>query len=109
VSDNITVRSIVGRFLEHSRIFYFYNNGFEDIYLSSADWMARNFDRRVELLFPIESNKIKNRICRILDKLLEDNVKARLLGADGRYRKVNRRGKKSMDSQNYFIEGEEIE
>ena len=109
VSDNITVRSIVGRFLEHSRIFYFFNNGFEDIYLSSADWMARNLDRRVELLFPIESNKIKDRICRILDKFLEDNVKARLLGADEIYRKVNRRGKKSMDSQSYFIEGEEIE
>ena len=109
VSHNITVRSIVGRFLEHSRIFYFYNNGSEDIYLSSADWMARNLDRRVELLFPIESAKIKDRIGSILDKLLEDNVKARLLGADEKYSKVMDRGKRTMDSQSYFIEGEEIE
>jgi len=104
ISDNITVRSIVGRFLEHSRIFYFYNNGIEDIYLSSADWMPRNLDRRVELLFPIENKNIKKRIVDILEKILEDNNKARVLNADGKYFKIDKRGKKLIDSQNYFIE-----
>jgi polyphosphate kinase len=104
VSENITVKSIVGRFLEHSRVFYFYNNGCEDIYLSSADLMHRNLDRRVELLFPVECKNIKNRIKGILEKILEDNGKARVMGPDGKYHKIDKRGRKITDSQNYFIE-----
>lgn len=104
VSENITVKSIVGRFLEHSRVFYFYNNGCEDIYLSSADLMHRNLDRRVELLFPAECKNIKNRIKGILEKILEDNGKARVMGPDGKYHKIDKRGRKITDSQNYFIE-----
>ena len=61
ISENIHVRSIVGNFLEHSRIFYFYNDGFEDVYMGSADWMPRNLDRRVEILFPVEDEQLKNR------------------------------------------------
>lgn len=102
ISENITVRSIVGRFLEHSRIFYFYNDGLESIYLSSADWMPRNLDRRVELLFPVEDSKIKERIKDILEITLSDNVKTRIMLANGEYRHIDRRGKKYMNSQSYF-------
>ena len=102
VSDNISVRSIVGRFLEHSRVFYFYNGGREDVYLSSADWMPRNLDRRVELLFPIEEKIIKERIISILQIILEDNVKARFLNIEGKYKKMDRRGKKRRHSQDVF-------
>ena len=104
VSENITVRSIVGRFLEHSRIFYFYNNGKEDVFLSSADWMPRNLDRRVELLFPVEDKVLRHRVIKILEMNLEDTVKARLLNSEGRYKKIDRRGKGWIDSQNYFGE-----
>lgn len=85
LSENIKVISIIDRFLEHSRIFYFYNCGEEDIYLSSADWMERNFDRRVEVLFPIEDDDIKKEIMNILKITQNDNIKARLLNSDGRY------------------------
>lgn len=85
VSENITVKSIVGTFLEHSRIFYFYNDGEEDIYMGSADWMPRNMERRVELLFPVEDGKIKNRLMHILDVLLQDNLKAYQMQPDGSY------------------------
>ena len=102
VSENITVRSIVGRFLEHSRIYYFYNDGLENIFLSSADWMPRNLDRRVELLFPVEDSKIAVKIKGILDGILSDTVKTRIMLANGEYRHIDRRGKKYMDSQCYF-------
>lgn len=86
ISENIEVRSIVGRFLEHSRLFYFYNNGSEDIYLSSADMMQRNLDRRVEVAFPIENQRLKDELLRTLIKVsLKDNVKARILQSDGSY------------------------
>jgi len=104
ISDNITVRSIVGRFLEHSRIYYFYNNGIENIFLSSADWMPRNLDRRVELLFPIEDEETREKIKDILDIILSDTVKVRIMLSNGEYRSVDRRGKKHIDSQNYFCE-----
>ncbi|MFT9497574.1 RNA degradosome polyphosphate kinase [Anaerosolibacter sp.] len=104
VSENITVRSIVGRLLEHSRIFYFYNNGREDVFLSSADWMPRNLDHRVELLFPVEEKELKQRIINILEINLEDTVKSRLLNCEGKYKKIDRRGKGWLDSQNYFCE-----
>ncbi len=102
LSNNIEVISIVGRFLEHNRAFYFYNDGKEDLFLSSADWMPRNLNRRIELLFPVENNKIKNRILKILRIELSNTVKARVLGSDGNYRRIDRRGKKVLDSQELF-------
>jgi polyphosphate kinase len=102
ISENITVISIVGRFLEHSRINYFYNTGKEDVYLSSADWMPRNLDGRVELLFPVEDSDIKAKIIEILEIELADTLKARVLEQSGKYKKIDRRGKKSLDSQMYF-------
>lgn len=99
LSENISVRSIVGRFLEHSRIFYFYNDGQEDIFLSSADWMPRNLDRRVELMFPVDSTEIWQRVMDVLQVELDDTEKARLMQPDGLYVRVDRRGKLRLDSQ----------
>ena len=79
LSENIEVRSVVGRFLEHSRIFYFNNNGNGRIFLSSADWMTRNFDRRIELLFEITKPEIKSHVQFILDSYLKDTRKTRVL------------------------------
>ena len=91
VSDNIRVRSIVGRFLEHSRTWYFRNGGDEEIYLGSADLMARNLDDRVEVMVRLEDAVLKRRIRQeILQTYLADNVKARELLADGRYVRVHR-------------------
>lgn len=104
ISENITIRSIVGRFLEHSRIFYFYNDGQEEIYLSSADWMPRNLDYRVELMFPLDDKEIRERVAGILDLMIEDSVKARVLNKDGQYKKIDRRGKKLLSSQEYFCD-----
>jgi polyphosphate kinase len=106
LSENIRVRSIVGRFLEHSRVFYFYNNGSEDIYLSSADLMQRNLDRRVEIAFPIEDQRIKNELMRTLIKVsLKDSVKARTLLPDMTYVMANGKSKdKSIDSQEWLME-----
>ena len=88
VSENITVRSIVGTFLEHSRIFYFENGGNPEIYMASADWMSRNLDRRVEIMFPVEDTKLKKEVKHILDVQLADNVKAQLMQPDGSYVRV---------------------
>jgi len=101
VSDNITVISIVGRFLEHSRIYYFRNVGDEEVYLGSADLMQRNLDRRVELLFPIEDASIKDHIIHnILELYLKDNVKARIMNKDGKYSYVRPEEKsKRINSQ----------
>ncbi|OEH94219.1 RNA degradosome polyphosphate kinase [Bacillus solimangrovi] len=100
ISDNITVRSIVGRFLEHSRIYYFYHNGQEKYFLSSADMMTRNMIKRVEILFPIYSDEIKNSIKKILQISLEDNVKARVQTENGVYQYVQRKsGEKQVNSQ----------
>ena len=85
LSENIRARSIVGRFLEHSRIFYFYNGGKEEIYLGSADLMQRNLDRRVEIVFPIEDFELKEKLKKILEISFKDNVKARIMLPDGRY------------------------
>jgi polyphosphate kinase len=85
VSDNIRVISIVGRFLEHSRIFYFANAGDEELYFGSADWMPRNFDRRVEVITPVEDRQLHPRICSLLDTCLADNRQAWDLGPDGTY------------------------
>lgn len=104
VSENITVRSIVGNFLEHARIFYFYSNGNEEIYMGSADWMPRNLDRRVEIIFPVEDEKIKKEVKHILDIQLADNVKAHFLHADGSYYKLDKRGKTLLCAQDYFCQ-----
>ncbi len=104
LSENISVRSIVGNFLEHSRIFYFYNDGFEDIYMGSADWMPRNLDKRVEITFPVEDEGIKKRIKEILKIQLADTLKAHIMQPDGTYEKQDLRGKIKLDSQMYFAE-----
>ena len=93
VSENIEVRSIVDRFLEHARIFYFRNGGHEEVYLSSADWMERNLDRRLELLFPLKDPGLVRRAVGILETFFADNIKARRLLPDGTYEHVPRRGK----------------
>lgn len=102
VSENITVRSIVGNFLEHSRIFYFENGGDYEIYCGSADWMPRNLERRVEILFPIDRSELKNKLMHILQCQLKDNVKASVLQEDGTYAKVDKRGKSLFQSQEVF-------
>ncbi|MFZ5621400.1 MAG: polyphosphate kinase 1 [Pseudomonadota bacterium] len=89
VSDNIQVRSIVDRFLEHTRVFYFHNEGDYDLYLSSADWMGRNFFQRVEVCFPIEDQSLRNRILKEgLELYLADNTQAWILNKDGEYRRA---------------------
>jgi polyphosphate kinase len=90
VSENIEVVSIVDRFLEHARVYYFRNGGDDEIYLASADWMTRNLDRRVELLFPVEHAVHKQSVKAALDAMFRDNVKARRLRADGTYKRVSR-------------------
>jgi len=102
LSENIKVRSIVGRFLEHSRIYYFLNDGDEEIYLSSADWMTRNLDRRVELLFPVEDSINKSRLVDILKIYLRDTVKARVLNKNGEYTRIDKRGRELLNCQEYF-------
>mgnify|MGYP000588672893 CR=1 FL=1 len=104
LSENIHVRSIVGNFLEHSRIFYCYNDGWEDIYMGSADWMPRNLDRRVEIVFPVEAPDLKEKAKHILDVQLRDTLKAHCLLEDGTYRKVDRRGKEAVEAQKTFCE-----
>lgn len=104
ISDNITVKSIVGNFLEHSRIFYFYNNGWENVYMGSADWMPRNLDKRVEILFPVEDETCKKQVIHMLDIQLQDNVKAHYLQPDNTYQKPDKRGKILVSSQDYFCE-----
>ena len=102
VSENISVRSIVGNFLEHARIFYFENGGNPEYYCGSADWMPRNLERRVEILFPVEKQELKDRLKYILDCQLADTEKASVLQPDGTYVKIDRRGKKSYNSQEAF-------
>lgn len=102
VSENISVRSIVGNFLEHSRIFYFENEGNYEIYCSSADWMPRNLERRVEILFPVEKEELKEELLHILKSQLRDTVKAHVLTPEGNYEKVDRRGKETFNSQEAF-------
>ena len=102
ISDNIEVHSIVGRLLEHSRIYYFYNDGNDEIFLSSADMMKRNLNRRVETLFPILQPDLKARAIAIYDKMWQDNVKARVLH-DQSYSMIDLRGKEAVNSQEYFI------
>lgn len=102
ISENIHVRSIVGDFLEHSRIFYFHNNGHEEVYMGSADWMPRNLDKRVEILFPVEDETLKAEVIHILTIQLQDTLKAHIMQPDGTYRKQDLRGKKKLCAQDYF-------
>ena len=104
VSENIRVRSIVGRFLEHTRVFYFHNNGAEDVYLSSADWMDRNFFRRVEICFPVFDPKLKQRVIgEGLKPYLDDNSQAWEMSAEGHYRPVTPRRGKPQAAQEALI------
>ncbi len=107
VSENIQVRSIIGRFLEHSRIFYFHNGGEELVFVGSADLMPRNLNRRVEVLFPVETKKHVRRIRdKILAKYLTDEASARLMQSDGTYTRASPRpGHKMVDAQQSFIRG----
>ena len=106
VSENIRVRSIVGRFLEHTRVFYFHNDGAEDVYLSSADWMDRNFFRRVEICFPVLDPKLKRRVINEgLKPYLEDNCQAWEMDQEGHYQqRVPRRGSNPHAAQGTLIE-----
>ena len=96
------MRSIVGNFLEHARIFYFENNGTPEYYCSSADWMPRNLERRVEILFPVEDPRLQEKLKHILAGQLKDNMKAHMLQPDGSYEKVDRRGKEPYSAQDAF-------
>ncbi|TMQ33362.1 MAG: RNA degradosome polyphosphate kinase, partial [Planctomycetota bacterium] len=106
ISDNIRVMSIVDRFLEHSRIFYFGNGGDPQVYTGSADWMDRNLSRRVEVVFPIEQPALKQRLIReIMATSMADNTKARELLADGSYRRIAvQSGQPRVRSQERFLE-----
>jgi polyphosphate kinase len=105
ISENIHVRSLVGRFLEHSRVYYFHNNGQEEIYLGSADMMQRNLDMRVEVLFPVELQKLRTKIVEhMLQPLLKDTVNAHELQADGSYKRIKPlEGEAPFDCQHWFI------
>lgn len=102
VSKNIEVCSIVDRFLEHARIFYFRNGGHEEVYLSSADWMQRNLEKRLEILFPVMDADLRRRLIDVLRTCLADNVNARQLLADGTYEPVARKGKKVRAQEKFY-------
>lgn len=104
ISENIRVRSIVGRFLEHSRIFYFYNGGKEDVFISSADWMPRNLNNRIELMMPVRKKAHKKRLFALLATYLADNTRAYLMRPDGTYRRVRRpKGEKPRAAQDELM------
>lgn len=104
LSENIEVHSIIGNFLEHARIFYFENDGSPEVYMGSADWMPRNLDKRVEIMFPVEDERLKEQIQHVLKIQLEDNVKAHILKPDGTYEKPDKRGKVLLNSQDQFCQ-----
>jgi len=104
LSENISVRSIVGRFLEHSRIYSFDCGGESRLMLGSADWMQRNLNRRVEVMFPVESPELKEQIIKLIDVSFEDNFNARILGSDGIYRRaVRKEGEREINCQQIFL------
>ena len=106
VSDRIRVRSIVGRFLEHSRVYCFENAGAREIYCASADWMDRNLFRRIEVAFPIESADLQARVVEDLKLYLEDDVQAWVLDADGQYTRAAGEGKVSAQARLMSLHGE---
>ena len=105
LSDNIEAISIVDKFLEHSRIFYFYNSGEESMYISSADWMVRNLDRRIEVTAPVYDPNIKQELKHMLDLQLKDNVKARILDdvQDNKYVRNNKKKIRAQDAYYYYL------
>jgi len=103
LSENIEVRSIVGRFLEHSRIFIFANGGNPALYMSSADWMPRNLDRRIELLFPVTGGKLVRRVSGVMELYWEDNVQSSVLQPDGQYVLRSVGGGRSISAQNELM------
>lgn len=108
LSENITVRSIIGKYLEHSRVYYFGNNEDSEVYLSSADLMPRNLNRRIELFFPVEDEQIKQRVIELLNIQILDVVKGRIKDSEGDYKRVDRRGKRVINSQEYCEDEAEI-
>ncbi|MDO5398432.1 MAG: RNA degradosome polyphosphate kinase [bacterium] len=102
LSENIKVRSIVGRYLEHTRIYYFFNGGRKEVYCASADWMQRNLNRRVEIMFPIEDEELKKEVIGVLDIQLADNMRS-YIQHDGEYKKADLRGHKKLDCMEYFM------
>lgn len=105
ISENIEIRSILGRFLEHSRIFYFKNGGEEELYLSSADWMTRNMHNRIEIMFPVYDEIIQNHLKDILDYYWKDNTAAWKLNPDGSYTKMSHKeGETPFNAQTFFVE-----
>jgi polyphosphate kinase len=108
VSDNIEVRSVVDRFLEHARVFYFRNGGHEEVYLSSADWMQRNLSKRLELLFPIIDPQHRRRLIDIMETLFADNTKAWKLLSGGIYERVSRKGPKVRAQQQFYKDAVDI-
>lgn len=102
IGENISVRSIVGNYLEHARIFYFENGGRQEYYCASADWMPRNLDRRVEILFPIEKPELQQKVIHILECQLQDTVKAHILLPDGTYEKAGGQQEEEINSQLVF-------
>jgi polyphosphate kinase len=104
VSENITVRSIVGRFLEHSRVYWFENGGEHELYLGSADWMERNFFRRVEVAFPVLRKQLRDRILKDLEIYLADNTNAWELRTDGTYARLSADGGSDSDAQAQLLE-----
>ena len=105
LSEHIHVRSIVGRFLEHSRIYYFFHAGAEHTYLSSADWMDRNFSRRVEIAFPIQDPALKERVMKEgLQPYLNDNTDARLQQSDGAYKRIRPGNQKARSAQQILLQ-----
>jgi polyphosphate kinase len=107
LSENIRVTSIVGRFLEHSRIYWFRNGGESEVYLGSADLMPRNLDHRVEVLFPVSDPRLVDYLRdEVLGVMLSDNVKARVMGSDGRYaRAIHDAKDAAIDAQAEFLKG----
>lgn len=104
IGENISVRSIVGNYLEHARIFYFENDGRPEYYCASADWMPRNLERRVEILFPIEKPELQEKVRHILEYQLKDTIKAHILCADGTYRKETSDRSEGINSQLVFCD-----
>ena len=105
LSENIRIRSVVGRFLEHSRVFYFANGGDEELYIGSADWMSRNLKHRIEVVAPVTDPEAKQYLKdELLDAYLRDNSKARELQVDGSYARIPSNSGEAFNSQAYFID-----